>query len=142
MKPEIEITRVFDADVTTVWEAITNNDYLKQWYFVLEKFVPEKGFKFSFTGGPDNGIQYNHLCEIVEVIPEKKLAYSWQYEGYEGNSLVVFELFAEGEKTKLVFTHSGLSNFPAENSDFAIGNFEMGWNYFINEALVKFLKNG
>ncbi|MCL4540124.1 MAG: hypothetical protein M1378_11115 [Bacteroidetes bacterium] len=30
------------------------------------------------------------------MVPQKKLAYSWRYEGHEGNSRVTFELFPKG----------------------------------------------
>ena len=70
------------------------------------------GFEFNFTGGPSEGKQYLHLCKVTEVIPEKKLTYSWRYGGYEGNSFVTFELFAEGNKTELKLTHTSLDTFP------------------------------
>lgn len=139
MKPEITISKVFDAEISLVWKAITEKELMKEWYFDLEKFEPEVGFRFEFKGGHEEGIQYNHLCEITEVVFEKKLSYSWKYEGYEGISFVCFSLTAENDKTRLDFTHSGLSSFPMANPDFAIHNFEGGWSHFITDALPKFL---
>ena len=64
------------------------------------------------------------------MIPEKKLAYSWRYEGHPGDSLVTFELFAEGDKTRLKLTHVGLETFlPERNPHLARGNFVKGWTY-------------
>lgn len=77
---ELVIERVFDAPVENVWQAITENELMKQWYFDLAEFKAEKGFKFEFTGGPSPDRQYLHLCEITEVIPKKKLTYSWRYD--------------------------------------------------------------
>ena len=140
MKPEIAISKVFDAEKSLVWQAITQKELMKQWYFDLEEFKPEVGFKFEFKGGHEDGIQYNHLCEITEVEFEKKLTYSWKYEGYEGISFVTFLLTEEEEgKTRLDFTHKGISSFPSDNPDFAIHNFEAGWHHFINMALPQFL---
>ena len=68
---------------------------------------------------------------MTEVIAGKKLAYTWSYDGYTGESLVTFELFDEADKTRLRLTHSGLDTFPANNPDFAASNFEMGWNHII-----------
>ena len=56
--------------------------------------------------------QWLHLCKVIEVIPMKKLTYSWSYDGYEGNSFVTFELFSEENKTRLKLTHEGLETFP------------------------------
>ncbi|MBP7644401.1 MAG: SRPBCC domain-containing protein [Saprospiraceae bacterium] len=140
MNPEIDIERILDADVKDVWLAITDRDLMAQWYFNLKEFKAQVGFTFEFLGGPEDGIKYNHLCEITELIHEEKLSYSWRYEGYDGNTIVTFSLIpVENGKTRLHFSHSGLSSFPPSNPDFALGNFKEGWNYFINIALPEFL---
>jgi hypothetical protein len=69
------------------------------------------------------------------------LRYSWRYEGYEGISFVTFELFADGNNTKIRLTHEGLESFPASNPDFAKENFVEGWNYLIGTSLIKFLSH-
>lgn len=139
MQQPFTIERIFNAPVSDVWAALTQKDLMKEWYFDLAEFKPEVGFKFEFTGGPTPERQYLHVCEILEVIPEKKLKHSWSYDGYEGNSILTFELFAEGDKTKLVLTHEGLETFPASNSDFALSNFAEGWTYIIHTSLENFL---
>lgn len=132
--------RVFNANKKLVWRAITEKELMKQWYFDLKEFKAVIGFKFDFTGGHEDGIQYKHLCEITEVIPEQKLTYSWKYEGYEGISYVTFELFDENKNTKVKLTHTGIGTFPSSNPDFAIPNFEEGWNQIINTSLKDFLE--
>ena len=136
----IVIERTFNAPVAAVWKAITDKDEMKSWYFDLAEFKAEKGFMFQFSGGPDDGPQYLHLCEVTEVIPNKKLTYSWRYDGYEGNSFVTFELFPEGDKTRLKLTHRALETFPATNPAFAKENFAKGWNSLIGSMLKDFLE--
>jgi uncharacterized protein YndB with AHSA1/START domain len=114
---------------------------MKEWYFDLAAFKLEKGFKFQFTGGPSPEKQYLHLCEIKEAVFQKKLSYSWRYDQYEGNSLVTFERYEKGGKTFLKLTHSGIDSFPKENGDFAIGNFDAGWNQIIDTSLKQFLES-
>lgn len=58
----------------------------------------------------------------------------------EGNSEVSFELFAEGKKTKLKLTHTGLETFKTDNPDFAKESFIQGWTYFTTKALPEFLE--
>ena len=139
MKPEVEICRFLDAHISDVWKAITDKTWMKQWYFDLQEFKPEVGFTFEFVGGPEDGIQYHHICVVTEVIFEKKLAYSWKYAGYEGISYVTFLLSDVDGKTRLDFSHSGISTFPITNPDFALHNFEAGWDHFIQHALPEFL---
>jgi uncharacterized protein YndB with AHSA1/START domain len=112
---------------------------MEKWYYKLKEFKAEVGFTFDFLGGPPDGIQYKHVCEVTEVITEKKLTYSWRYDGYEGLSYVTFELSAEGNKTRLTLTHTGLESFPPIK-DFAKENFAEGWNSIINNSLQKYLE--
>ncbi|MBK6449648.1 MAG: SRPBCC domain-containing protein [Saprospiraceae bacterium] len=139
-KPII-IERTFKTTPSKLWNALTDNKEMKHWYFNLEDFRAEVGFQFQFSGGPSPDKQYLHLCEVTEVIPEQKLTYSWKYKGYAGISFVSFELFPDGENTKLKLTHEGLESFPNENADFARHNFEEGWDSIINESLQKYLEN-
>jgi uncharacterized protein YndB with AHSA1/START domain len=132
------IERTFNAPIAKVWRAITNKSVMKQWSFDIKEFKPEVGFEFQFYGEKD-GVKYFHRCKITEVIPGKKLAYSWRYEGHEGNSLVTFELFAEGGKTRLRLTHEGLESFPRTPA-FARANFTEGWTCLIGSQLKEFVE--
>lgn len=132
------IERTYKAPINTVWEAITDKDKMKEWYFSLKEFKPEVGFEFTFTGGTEEN-QYLHLCRITEVIPGKKLSHTWKYDGYTGESLVTFELFAHGEETTLRLTHAGLETFPPIK-DFDKTNFEQGWTYIIGKSLLEYLE--
>jgi uncharacterized protein YndB with AHSA1/START domain len=134
------IERTFNAPVERVWKAITSKEDMKQWYFDLTEFKPETGFEFQFEGG-DECNRYLHLCRVTEVIPGKKLTYSWRYDGFPGNSFVTFELFTEGAKTRLKLTHEGLESFAAGNNP-ALDkkNFAEGWNHIIGTSLGEFLE--
>ena len=132
------IERTLNAPVAKVWKAITDKDEMKQWYFDLSEFKPEVDFEFQFPGEGTKGEKYIHLCKITEVIAGKKIAYSWRYDGYNGNSLVTFELFEEGDKTRLQLTHEGLETFPTSNADFAKESFAEGWTHIIGTSLKKF----
>ncbi len=134
------IEQTYDAPVGKVWKALTDKSQMKQWYFDVSDFKPQVGFEFSFEGGtPEKS--YTHLCKVLEVIPEKKLVYTWSYQGYPGLSTLTFELFSENEKTRLKLTHSGLETFPAEtNPDFAKKNFEMGWTEITSKMLRSFVE--
>ncbi|MFA6481534.1 MAG: SRPBCC domain-containing protein [Bacteroidales bacterium] len=136
----IVVERIFDATVLTVWTAITDQQEMKKWYFDLAEFKAEKGFTFRFLGGPDGKEPYVHLCEVIEVIPQKSLTYSWRYEGYTGISFVTFVLVEQEGKTFLRLIHRGIDTFPKENPDLAINNFIEGWNQIINSSLLAYLE--
>ena len=114
------------------------SEEMRRWYFDLKEFKPEMGFEFEFIVEHE-GMKYHHLCKITEVIPQKKIAYTWRYKGHEGDSLVTFELFAEGGKTRLKLTHEGLETFPKTPS-FARKNFMAGWTQIIGSSLKEFVE--
>ena len=137
----IVIERTFDVKSSVIWKALTDQNEMKKWYFDIADFKPEVGHEFEFTGiGEDGVTAYVHLCQVKEVIEGKKLSYSWRYKGYEGNSLLTFELFDEGSKTTLILTHTGLESFQEHLYPvFAKKNFVQGWTYFMEEGLPKYL---
>ena len=133
------IERTFNAPVESVWQAITYKDKMKDWYFDFDAFQPAPGFEFRFYGGDENQ-QFLHICQVKEVEENKRLSYSWRYDGYPGESLLTFELYDEGEKTKVRLTHAGLETFPSDNPAFAKENFEAGWNEIIGTSLKDYLE--
>ena len=131
------LERTYNAPAAKVWSALTDVEKLRQWYFNVTGFEPKVGYKFEFTGEADC-LEYLHICEVTEVEENRKIAYSWTYEGLEGHSVVSWELFPDGDKTKVVITHAGLDTFP-KNKVFTRESFTGGWTYFLEEALEKFL---
>lgn len=134
----IVIERTFNVSPTRLWQALTKSEQMKQWYFDLPGFKAEPGYEFSFYAGRDEK-KFLHLCKVIEVIPGKKLTHSWRYDGYPGDSIVSFELFPEGENTRLRLTHTGLETF-GDNPDFAKSNFVEGWTNIIVKRLQKHLE--
>ena len=134
----IEIERTFNAPVARVWQALTDVDQMRQWYFDLKEFRPEVGFEFEFVVEHE-GNSYHHLCKVTEVIPQKKIAYTWRYKDEPGDSLVTFELFDDGGKTRLKLTHEGLETFPKLPA-YAKTNFEKGWTEIIGSSLKQYVE--
>jgi uncharacterized protein YndB with AHSA1/START domain len=135
----VVIERTFNAPVAKVWRALIDVEEMRQWYFDLKEFKPEVGFEFEFVVEHE-GNTYHHLCRVTEVIPHKKIAYTWRYKGEPGDSLVTFELFAEGDKTRVKLTHSGIETFP-KTPAYARKNFEAGWTAIIGSELKQFVEN-
>jgi uncharacterized protein YndB with AHSA1/START domain len=139
MKAEpIVIEQTYDSPVEKVWSAITDYKKMQEWYFKMEDFKPEVGFTFHFEG-KDKGVTFWHTCVITEVVPLKKLAHTWGYDTYPGGSVVTWELFDEGDKTRLKLTHTGTETFPQDNPSFAKENFAKGWTYITGTGLPGFL---
>ncbi|MCL4639940.1 MAG: SRPBCC domain-containing protein [Pseudosphingobacterium sp.] len=140
-KKIVVIERIYEATIEKVWEALTNKDQMKQWYFDVSDFKAEVGFEFQFSAENEGKI-YLHKCQVVEAKPITKIAYTWSYEGYEGQSLVTFELFSEDEnKTRLKLTHSGTDSFLS-HPDFEKADFNEGWESILGQSLRNFVETG
>lgn len=136
MTNQLVIERTYDAPIHKVWQALTDKEKMKQWYFDIPEFKPEVDSVFTFKAGPAEK-KYLHECKVTEIIPNKKISYTWYYPGYEGQSEVSFELSGQDGKTHLTLTHKGLETF--DQVEFPKENFNCGWEYF-GGALGDFLK--
>jgi uncharacterized protein YndB with AHSA1/START domain len=139
-KKIVVIECTYEAPIEKVWEAITNKDQMKHWYFEVSDFKAEVGFEFQFSA-KSNGKTYLHKCKVVEAKPITKIAYTWRYEGYVGLTLVTFELFSEEkDKTRLKLTHSDLDTFSKDNPEFSQENFNKGWKSLLGQSLRNFVE--
>ena len=133
------VEKTYNVQPQKIWNALTDVDEMRKWYFDVSDFRPEPGFNFSFTGGTEHK-QYLHLCEVKEAIPNRVISYSWRYEGEPGDTLVKFELIPEGSETKLRVTHTGFETFTSGNPDLAKENFQAGWTDILNTSLSNYLE--
>ena len=134
----VVVERTLNAPVAKVWKALTDVDQMRQWYFDLKEFKPEVGFEFEFVVEHE-GNSYHHLCRVTEVVPQKRIVYTWRYKGEPGDSLVTFELFEEGQITRVKVTHSGIETFP-KTPAYARKNFEAGWTAILGSELKQFVE--
>jgi len=128
----------YDVPILTVWEALTDKDKMKEWYFPqLQKFEPLVGYQFHFD---DDSNEYHKEWIVTRMEEGKRFAHSWDYKGYPGRSEVVFDLFEEGNKTTLRVTHTGLESFP-NHPHFKRERFESGWDNLLGHNLKHLLEN-
>lgn len=96
----------------TVWEYLTNSELLAQW-LMPNDFSPVAGHRFRFSTRPrvKFGFDGTIYCEVLEVIPGRKLSYSWKggtgTEKVALNSLVTWTLTPKNNGTELLLEHSG-----------------------------------
>ena len=134
------IPRTFGTAPKSVWNALTEYELIKQWSPFFTNFKAIVGFEDRFMLGPDPEHQYLHVCRVLEVEEDRKLAYSWAYDGYTGKSRVTFDLSGSENSTDVVFTHEITASFPTDDPSFAESNFIQGWTHTVN-ALQQFVSN-
>lgn len=132
METPFKFKQVYDAPIAKVWQALTDENKMREWYFPqLREFKPVAGTAFIFA---DDGSSYQKEWRVTKVEEGRVLAHSWVYKGYPGSSEVTFELFEEGDKTRLALTHTGLASFP-HDPHFARSRFEDGWKQLLGSNL-------
>jgi len=126
------LERVYNAPIGKVWTAISDLEHMRKWYFKLDEFKAEVGFKFHFHGdGNKENPKYATSAKVVAVDPPKKLAYIWNLDAAPADTLVTWELFEEGDKTRLVLTHEGLEKIPG--TTYPREDFNGGWTSFMGK---------
>jgi len=110
----VEVEQSFNVSTDVIWRAITDLDQMQKWYFDnIPDFKPEIGLKTQFDVNSGERI-FRHLWKVIEVIPNKKLVYNWKYEGYAGDSNIIFELFENQNITTLRLTTQVLESYSKD----------------------------
>ena len=122
---------VFPHSVAVVWKALTSGELIGRWLMPPSGFEAVAGRRFSFQTTPAG--EWNGIirCEVLDVVANQRLSYSWQ-GGHEGNvgygapldTVVTFTLAPDGTGTRLRLEHSG---FVLPRSEHAFRVMGEGW---------------
>ena len=127
----IRLERMLDAPAETVWRYVTEGELRGQWFAGGSDVRGEGDFDLAFDHDnlSSDDVPYpqeyaahkgavNHE-KVVRFEPNRVLAYTF---GEGRNGIVTFELYPDGDRTRLVLTHSGIQS-PTGAKDFS-----SGWN--------------
>ena len=141
MKP-IVVEQTFAVDRERLWQAITDPDEMRQWYFEsIPDFRAVVGFETLFdvdTGGR----VFGHRWTVTDVEEGGRLVYEWRYDGYPGLGRTEWELAEAPDGTRLRLTSTGTETFPQDVPEFRRESGVRGWRYFLQESLPSFLGHG
>ena len=104
-----------------VWRALTDPAAIKQWLMPTD-FKPELGHRFQFRSKPQPGWDGIVNCELLELDPPRRLAYSWCSGKVNTRVTWVLEPVAEGTRVRL--SHSGFRGFRGWMTSRILGK---GW---------------
>jgi uncharacterized protein YndB with AHSA1/START domain len=129
---QIVVDDVFPHAPEMIWKTLTTGELMGRWLKMAPVgFAPVTGTRFTYqtsAAGAWDGVIH---CEVLEVIPNQRLAYSWK-GGHEGNSgygsrldtVVTFTLSRVDNGTRLRLVHSG---FVLPRNETAFTNMSGGW---------------
>jgi uncharacterized protein YndB with AHSA1/START domain len=112
MSKSINHTLFYPQKPELVWEYLTTPALMAQWLMPTD-FEPILGHEFTFRTGPLPKFDFDGIvyCRVLEILPPKKLVYSWK--GGPGNgqvtmdSVVTWTLIEKDKGTELTLEHSG-----------------------------------
>ena len=141
MHENVKVSVKVNAPVDKVWNALTDKEQMKNWYFDIPDFELKEGNAFNFYE-PGEERKFHHHCEIAEVVPQEKLKHSWTYPDIsKEKTLVKWELKPESEGTVVTLTHKGLENFHHLGEDFYPESFQKGWEDIVGKSLKGYVEN-
>lgn len=112
MNNSIQHKVFYECSPEVVWEYLTKPELIEQWLMKTD-FKPVVGYDFQFKSRPlpDYNFDGHIYCKVLEVIPFKKLVYSWK--GGPGNNVITLDSVVEWtlhkneNGTELELKHSG-----------------------------------
>ena len=117
MKTEINHQWVYEQSPSEIWEYLTQPELIALW-LMPNNFKAVLGHEFEFRTNPIPSLQLSGIfyCKVLEILPYKKLIYSWKggpnSEITTLDTIVEWSLEAHGSETVLKLRHSG---FKQEN---------------------------
>jgi uncharacterized protein YndB with AHSA1/START domain len=96
----VRLERVYASGPSAVWRALVTPELLAAWWAPGD-IRAEVGHLFHLDMGPWG----KQPCEVLEVLPEKKLVFSFAKGTLD--TTLTFTLEAEGTGTRLVLEHAG-----------------------------------
>ncbi|MDB5133235.1 MAG: hypothetical protein JWR02_2984 [Mucilaginibacter sp.] len=119
----------FSHPPEAVWDYLTKPELMQLW-LMKNDFQPIVGHDFQFRTNPIPSLDFDGIfyCKVLEIVPFKKLSYSWKSGPGNGeitlDSVVVWKLQPTDKGTELFLEHSGFSK--KENLSFYNGLAD-GW---------------
>lgn len=128
---DIVVDEVFPHAPAALWKALTDGALIARWLMPPSGFEAVVGKQFTFTTRPAGAWDGVIRCEVLEVVPNERFAYSWKggHDGNEGygsrlETVVTWILTKVDQGTRLRLVHSG---FVLPRNDTAYRNMSEGW---------------
>ncbi len=126
-----------NAPAAWVWNALTDEPILCQWWTPGLRLEPREGGLFEAIWTDEQGTQHLTQGHVVEIIPCRRLRLVWADQDWPQPTEVTFDLTCEENNTELAVHHSGWESLP-EGARLAEAH-RAGWSKLI-EQLKRYLE--
>lgn len=135
-KRAIHIERVYTHPPERVWQALTDSNLLAKW-LMKNDFKAEVGHRFHFQTKASVGFNGIVQCEVTEVDPPHRLAYTWTGGPLSQPTSVRWTLEPTSQGTRLLLDHNGFESVTGLLVSVLLGS---GWRKMLNDALPLILE--
>jgi len=148
------MTRSFEHDIEVmhpvrqVWRALTEPELMGLWIMNFDQtpgemttdFRPVAGARYRMDAPPRRWRGFV-VGDVIEVVPERRLVYSWAHSPYhdENPARIDFTLEPTAKGTRVRMVHSG---FPGVRGWFVRKGAQMGWKRMLGKGLPAVLDGG
>jgi len=137
MQRDIKHVWFFQHPPEQIWDFLTRKELLEQW-LMKNDFELVLGHRFQFHTKPRKKMGFDGIiyCEVVDIIPNKRLSYMWK--GGPGNgqinldSFVIWTLIPKDGGTELILEHKGFKGWKNYISYLIMNS---GWKIHVKKRL-------
>lgn len=137
---DIVVDEIFPHAPETIWKTLTTGELMGRWLMAPTGFEPVKGNRFTYQTTPAGAWDGIIQCEVLQVIPNERLAYAWkggreENAGYGSrlDTVVTFILSKVENGTRLRLIHSG---FVLPKNETAFKKMSEGWKQVLSRIDV------
>ena len=127
MERALRFEEIYPYPPAKVWRVLTTREHLAAW-LMPNDFEPRVGHKFRFTSKPMGGWDGIVNCEVLELIPERRLSITWTSNMIDTKVTFLLEPFDGG--TELTLIHEHLPDEAARKSH------EEGWRGLLDKLPI------
>jgi uncharacterized protein YndB with AHSA1/START domain len=111
MRLDISMEERFPVPIDRVWQALTDPLMIARWLMTPAGYEARVGARFWLREDPHEDPREDCAgqveCEVLELVPPRRMVWSWRGVEDPATTRLVIELEAHGATTHLTLRHTG-----------------------------------
>jgi uncharacterized protein YndB with AHSA1/START domain len=128
MKPELTLEVIYPCPPDRVWRALTDRQVLAQW-LLPNSFEPRVGHRFHFVRPVPGSAGEVIECEVIDLQPPFRLAFTWRGPADHAPSVVTWTLQPVPGGTRLRLAHTRADEATAAHDGDAADAAARAWEH-------------
>jgi uncharacterized protein YndB with AHSA1/START domain len=129
MERALRLEATYPHPPAKVWRVLTTREHLARW-LMQNDFEPRVGHTFQFRAKPVGGWDGIVNCEVLELVPERRLVITWTSNVIDTKVTLLLE--PAGAGTRLTLLHTGFKGMKSVMTSFILG---MGWKGMVTKGI-------